>query len=260
VWSEKQNPEKTWRYDLAPHFSKLYNRARICKAKLPHVSTGEAAMNLEQARFNMIEQQIRTWEVLDQRVLDVLARVPRDAFVPPAYRGLAYADVELPLGEGEVMMAPRVEARMLQSLRLTRFDRVLEVGTGSGFVAALIARLAGQVVSVERLEAFSQQAGARLAAQGIQNVTLRVGDASRGWPDQEPYDAIAVTGSVPRLGGDFQHQLKVGGRLFVVVGEAPAMEALLITRVGEQDWSRESLFETVLPPLRGLPPRQRFVF
>ena len=217
-------------------------------------------MNLEQARFNMIEQQIRTWEVLDQRVLDVLSEVPRDAFVPAAYRAVAYADVELPLGEGELMMAPKLEARMIQSLRLTPTDRVLEVGTGSGFVTALLARLAGEVVSVERIEALSQQASVRLSAHGVQNVTLRVGDASRGWPAEGPYDAIAVTGSVPALGEDFQRQIKVGGRLFVVVGEAPAMEALLITRVAERDWSQESLFETVVAPLRGLPPRDRFVF
>ena len=217
-------------------------------------------MNLDQARFNMIEQQIRPWDVLDQKVLDVIAAIPRDAFVIPVYRQLAYADVELPLGDGEVMMEPKVEARMVQSLRLTPTDRVLEIGTGSGYATALLARLAGHVYSVERLEALSQRAAARLAEHGIQNVTLKVGDGSAGWPEQAPYDAMAVTGSLPSLDETLQRQLKLGGRLFVIVGEPPVMEALLLTRVGDNDWSRESLFDTELPPLRGLPPRERFVF
>jgi protein-L-isoaspartate(D-aspartate) O-methyltransferase len=208
----------------------------------------------------MVVQQIRPWEVLDQRVLDAISALPREAFVAPEYRALAYADTELPLGGGELMMAPRVEARMVQSLRLTPADKVLEVGTGSGYVTALLARLAGRVVSVERLETLSRQAAERLAALEITNVSLAVGDASRGWVQDAPYDAIAVTGSLPELDETFQRQLKVGGRLFVVVGEPPVMEALLITRAGERDWTRVSLFDTELPPLRGLPARERFVF
>jgi protein-L-isoaspartate(D-aspartate) O-methyltransferase len=217
-------------------------------------------MNLEQARFNMIEQQIRPWDVLDQKVLDVIRAIPREAFVAPTYRQVAYADVELPLGDGEVMMAPKVAARMVQSLRLAPSDKVLEIGTGSGYATALLARLAGHVYSVERLEALSQRAAAHLAENGIDNVTLKVGDGSGGWPEEAPYDAIAVTGSLPSLGQTLQRQLKLGGRLFVIVGEPPVMEALLLTRAGDNAWTRESLFETELPPLRGLPPRERFVF
>lgn len=219
-------------------------------------------MNLEQARFNMVEQQIRPWEVLDQRVLDAIGALPRDAFVLPELRQLAYADVALPIGYGETMMTPRLEARMAQSLRLRPTDKVLEIGTGSGFVTALLARLAGHVYSVEVVEALSRAAAERLKAQGIDNVTLAVRDGSRGWIDRAPYDAIAVTGSVPDLDAahPFELQLQVGGRLFVVVGEPPIMEAWLITRAGTKAWSRESLFDTDLPPLRGLPERQRFVF
>jgi protein-L-isoaspartate(D-aspartate) O-methyltransferase len=216
-------------------------------------------MNLEKARFNMIEQQIRTWEVLDQRVLDAMGSLPRDEFVPPTYRKLAYADVQLPLDEGQVMMPPKLEARMAQELRLTRNDSVLEVGTGSGFVTALLARLAGHVYSVEIHESLSRQAATQLAAHGIDNVTLEVGDASRGWDAHAPYDAIAVTASVAVLGNQFQKQLKLGGRLFVIVGNSPVMEALLIRRVGEGEFARESLFETDLPCLKGAEKRQEFV-
>jgi protein-L-isoaspartate(D-aspartate) O-methyltransferase len=217
-------------------------------------------MNLEQARFNMVEQQIRPWDVLDQRVLDAVAAVPRDVFVPDAYRQLAYADIEIPLGEGEVMMAPKVEGRMLQALRLRPTDRVLEVGTGSGFVTALLARLSAHVRSVERVEAFSRRADERLAAQGVGNVTLEVGDGRGGWPERGPFDAIAMTGSLPEVDEALLRQLAPGGRLFVVIGVPPVMEALLMTRVGDTDWARESLFETELPPLRGLPTRESFVF
>lgn len=216
-------------------------------------------MNLEKARFNMIQQQIRTWEVLDQRVLDAMGSLPRDEFVPPAYRKLAYADVQIPLDEGQVMMPPKLEARMAQELRLTRKDTVLEIGTGSGFVTALLARLAGHVYSVEVRESLSRQAATRLSAHGIDNVTLEVGDARRGWDAHAPYDAIAVTGSVAVLEDRFQNQLRLGGRLFVIVGDSPVMEALLIRRVGEHDFARESLFETDLPWLNGAEKRQEFV-
>jgi protein-L-isoaspartate(D-aspartate) O-methyltransferase len=217
-------------------------------------------MNLEQARFNMVEQQIRTWDVLDQRVLDAMMLVPRDAFAPPEYRALAYADVELPIGHGEAMMTPKLEARIVQSLRLTPSDRVLEIGTGSGFLTALLAHLGGHVYSMEVHADLSRVAATRLDALGLANVTLTVGDGSRGWLDHAPYDAIAVTGSLPALDDTLSLQLKVGGRLFVVVGEPPVMEGLLIARVSDREWSRESLFDTQLAPLRGLPSRQKFVF
>jgi len=216
-------------------------------------------MNLEKARFNMIEQQIRPWEVLDQRVLDRMAVLPRDEFVPPEFRKLAFADIRIPIGEGQVMMTPKVEARMAQELRLAAEDRVLEIGTGSGFVTALLAGLAHQIYSVEVHASLSQAAAARLSAHGVDNVALEVGDAARGWEAHGPYDAIAVTGSVPMLEDHFQSQLKMGGRLFVIVGESPVMEALLIERLSERDFACHSLFETDLPPLAGIERPQEFV-
>ncbi len=217
-------------------------------------------MNLEQARFNMIEQQIRTWDVLDQRVLDTIAGLPRDEFVPEAYRRLAYADMNVPLGNNQVMMTPKMEARLLQELRLQPHDTVLEIGTGSGYVTGLLARLADHVYSVEISPELSSAAEARLATHGIENVTLHVGDGSHGWVDHEPYDAIAVTGSMPLFPEALAKQLAAGGRLFVIVGDSPVMEALVVTRVGDSDWSRESLFDTDLPALEGAPRPERFVF
>lgn len=216
-------------------------------------------MNLDQARFNMVEQQIRTWEVLDQRVLDLMAQVPREDFVPPAYRNLAFADTCVPLDHGETMMVPRVEARMLQALQVEPSDRILEVGTGSGFVTALLARLGGHVTSVEIHESLKSTAQEKLAAHGIENVDVYLGDGCRGWDRAAPYDVIAVTGSLPAPEEAFQQSLAVGGRLFMVVGEAPAMEALLISRVGETHWVTECLFETVLPRLVGVEEPKRFI-
>lgn len=216
-------------------------------------------MNIEQARFNMVEQQIRTWEVLDQQVLDLMAEVPREDFVPAAYRNLAFADTCIPLEHGQSMMVPRVEARMLQALQVERDDRILEVGTGSGFVTALLARLGGHVTSIEILEALSSSARTKLDAHGIENVDLYTGDASHGWERAAPYDVIAVTGSLPVPEDRFQNNLAVGGRLFIVVGREPAMQALLITRNSESQWASECLFETVLPPLVGVEEPERFV-
>ncbi len=216
-------------------------------------------MNIEQARFNMVEQQIRTWDVLDQQVLDLMAEVPREDFVPAAYRNLAFADTCIPLGHGQSMMAPRVEARMLQALQVERDHRILEVGTGSGFVTALLARLGGHVTSVEIVDSLSSSARAKLDAHGIENFDLYTGDASHGWERSAPYDIIAVTGSLPVPEDSFQNSLAVGGRLFVVVGREPAMRALLITRSSESQWASECLFETVLPPLAGVQEPERFV-
>ena len=216
-------------------------------------------LDFEKARFNMIEQQIRTWEVLDRRVLDVVASLPREDFVPERYRRLAYADLSLPIGHDQVMMPPKVEARMLQALDVQPADKVLEVGTGSGFVTACLARLGGHVHSVEILESFLGPARRRLEAHGITNVTLENGDAARGWSRHAPYDVIAVTGSLPEMEEAFKLQLAVGGRLFVIVGEEPVMEARLYTRVGEDAWSMDSLFETVVPPLINAPRPRRFV-
>ena len=216
-------------------------------------------MNIEQARFNMVEQQIRTWEVLDQQVLDLMAAVPREDFVPAAYRNLAFADACIPLDHGQTMMFPRVEARMLQALQVQPGDRILDVGTGSGFVTALLARLGGHVTSIEIHDSLRADAQAKLDAHAIENVALTTGDASRGWERAAPYDVIAVTGSLPVPEESFQNSLAVGGRLFVIVGQEPAMEALLITRMSESQWATESLFETVVPPLTGVEEPERFV-
>lgn len=216
--------------------------------------------NIEQARFNMVEQQIRPWDVLDPRVLDLISATPREAFVPEAYRNLAFADLNIPLGHGQVMMAPKVEARILQTLGVRHTDSVLEVGTGSGYLTACLAALGGHVVSVEIVPEFKYAAQKRLAERGIGNVTLRVGDASQGWDPARRYDVIAVTGSLPMYTDAYQKQLSVGGRLFVIVGQAPVMEALLVTRTAPDGWTRESLFETDLPPLLNAPVPPRFEF
>jgi protein-L-isoaspartate(D-aspartate) O-methyltransferase len=217
-------------------------------------------MNVEQARFNMIEQQIRTWEVLDERVLSVLAEIPREKFVPEEHSKLAFADLSIPLPHGEEMMPPKVEARMLQTLSVRPDDVVLEVGTGSGYTTALLAAMAKQVYSVEIHPDLSASAQAKLAAMGIRNVTLDVGDAALGWDKHAPYDVIAITGSCPTLPDWYKNSLKIGGRMFVVVGERPIMEAMLITRTGDNAWSQESLFETDLRALVNAPRPQHFVF
>src|SRR5262245_47939385 len=210
----------------------------------------------------MIEQQIRPWEVLDQRTLDLFDAVHREDFVPAEFRHFALSDTGIPLPHGEVTMAPKVEARMIQSLAIAPGDRVLEIGTGCAFVTALLARVAAEVHSVDIHSEFIETARAKLGRSGPGNVTLHCGDAARGWPAAAPYDAIAVTGSVPTAAHAtvFERELRVGGRLFVITGEPPVMDAVLVTRVGEREWARESLFETVLPPLLHLAPVSRFRF
>jgi protein-L-isoaspartate(D-aspartate) O-methyltransferase len=216
------------------------------------VSTGQmAVMNqaqIEQARFNMIEQQVRTWDVLDQQVLDTMNGVPREAFVPERYASLAFADTNIPLGHEQVMMAPSLEGRLLQALAIEPQHSILEVGTGSGYLTACLARLGRHVTSMDIMPDFIEAAGERLAGQGIANVTLQAGDALKD-SGAARYDLIAVTGSLPVLRQQFHHNLEIGGRLFVISGELPIMEAGLITRVDEAHWSRESLFETCIPPL-----------
>ena len=216
-------------------------------------------MNFERARFNMVEQQVRPWEVLDRTVLDLLERAPRDAFVPEAYRRLAYADTAIPIGDGEVMLSPRVEGRLLQALRIEPEERVLEIGTGRGYLTYLLAQCAAHVTSVEIRPALAEQARANLAAHRVGNATVEVGDGRRGREREAPYDAIAVGGSMPVPEAAFEEQLTVGGRLFVVVGTAPAMEAMVVHRTAEHEWVRESMFETVLPPLVGAEAPRRFV-
>lgn len=216
--------------------------------------------DIERNRFFMVEQQIRTWEVLDPVVLDLLMRVHREDFVPPAHRALAFAEMEIPLGHGEVMLSPKVEARMLQELMIKNTDAVLEVGTGSGYMTALLASLARHVYSVEIVPDFTRTAASRLSAAGISNVTLETGDAARGWDKHGPYDVIVLTGSVPVLPEAFQQSLNVGGRLIAVVGEAPVMQARLITRTQGNACNTVTLFETCIPSLKNALQPQRFAF
>lgn len=217
-------------------------------------------MNIEQARFNMIEQQIRPWEVLDPQVLDLLFVVKREDFVPAAYRSLAFADMEIPLGDGQVMLAPKIEARLLQELGVRKTDKVLEIGTGSGYMAALLAARAEHVVTVEKLPELAAFARRNLEAAGVSNVTVETGDGARGWPQRGPYDVIVLSGSVPALPTEILKQLRVGGRLAAVVGEAPVMEAQMVTCTAEGTYNTVNLFETVVPALSGVAPKSHFEF
>ena len=218
-------------------------------------------MNLEQARFNMVEQQIRTWEVLDQDVLDLLYLVPREEFVPLQHRSLAFSDIHIPLGEGESMWEPKMEARVLQELTVRKStDRVLEVGTGSGYLTALLAHRAAHVYSVEVKPALAEFGRRNLERHGAENITLEVGDAARGWSVHAPYEVIVLTGSSPLLPRAFLEQLVVGGRLFAVIGEAPAMSARLVVCTAPGAYHSTDLFETVIAPLVNAeqPPQFRF--
>jgi protein-L-isoaspartate(D-aspartate) O-methyltransferase len=206
-------------------------------------------MNIEQARFNMIEQQIRPWEVLDPEVLDLLFVVKREDFVPAAYRNLAFADMEIPIGSGQVMLAPRVEARLLQELGIRNTDKVLEIGTGSGYMAALLAARADHVVTVESRPEIGEFARQNLERAGVANVTIEIGDGAIGWAQRGSYDAIVVSGALPSLPDALLKQLRLGGRLAAIVGEAPVMEAQLVTCSAEGVYNTINLFETVVPAL-----------
>jgi protein-L-isoaspartate(D-aspartate) O-methyltransferase len=216
-------------------------------------------MDFEQARFNMVEQQIRPWDVLDPTVLDLLTQVRREEFVPPQYRNLAFTDMEIPLGDGECMLAPKLEARLIQEAEVQPTDRVLEIGTGSGYMAALLGRLARHVCTVDIVAAFVEQARRRFAEHDIRNVVAEVGDAARGWDTHAPYDAILITGSLPLLPEAFERVLAPGGRLIAILGDPPIMTAYRIRRVGD-GFSREGLFETNVKALRNAPQPARFVF
>jgi len=206
-------------------------------------------MNFDRARFNMVEQQVRPWEVLDTQVLEVMETVHREDFVPVRYRKLAFADLSIPLPQGQFMMCPKVEGRMLQALALKDDDTALEIGTGSGFITACLSGLARRVVSVEIFEELHAEACIRLQDKHMHNVELFVGDAMSGWQPEQAHDVVVVTGSVAEIPEAFRGWVNPGGRLFVVRGKSPAMEALLLTRVGVSDWREESLFETDLQRL-----------
>jgi len=202
-------------------------------------------MNVEQARFNMIEQQIRPWDVLDQGVLSLLAVVKREDFVPPAYKALAFVDTEIPLPHGQCMLTPKVEARLLQELKVHKHERVLEVGTGSGHMAALLGHKAQQVVSMELQPELAAMARANLQREGMGNVVVHEGDGSRGLPDEAPFDVILLSGSVAEVPSALLAQLKVGGRLAAIVGQLPIMRATLFTRNDEQNFASVQMFDTV---------------
>lgn len=207
-------------------------------------------MEIEIARHNMIEQQIRTWEVFDQNILDTIQALPREDFMPTEFRQLALADTCIPLAHGQQTMAPKTEARMLQSLDLKPADKVLEIGTGSGYVTALLGKLCREVISLDIFPDFTENAESRLRQHGINNVQLINKDGISGYREQAPYDAIVITGSISKMIDDFRLQLAEGGRLFVIIGISPVMEATLFTRSSDV-YSRTVLYETDAPALIG---------
>jgi protein-L-isoaspartate(D-aspartate) O-methyltransferase len=217
-------------------------------------------LDMEQARFNMIEQQIRPCEVLEGRILDLLKHVRREHFVPEGKREMSFMDMEIPLGHGVSMWQPKLEARAVQELHLGRLDKVLEVGTGSGYLTALLSLLAGHVTSVEIVPELSAMAKKHLHAYHRGNIALEVGDASRGWGGGTSYDVIVLTGSTPVLPAVFQNSLNIGGRLFAIVGDAPVMEARLITRIAKDTFETTDIMEACVAPLQNALQPKRFVF
>lgn len=217
-------------------------------------------MNIEQARFNMIEQQIRPWNVLDQDVLDLLHVVKREQFVPAAYQNLAFADVEIPLPGGAAMLAPKFEARILQEVGVRKHETVLEIGTGSGYMAALLAHRAAKVTTVEINPETAELAKKNLANAGIHNVTVETGNGAEGWAKGAPYDVIVISGALEVLPEAFLKQVKVGGRIAAIIGQAPVMEASIITRTGENTYSTIKVFETNVRYLTGAPVPSHFQF
>jgi protein-L-isoaspartate(D-aspartate) O-methyltransferase len=218
------------------------------------------SLNFEAARQTMIKSQMRTWHVHDDRILDLIARMPRQDYVPAASRNLAYVDMNISLGHGEVMMTPKTEARLVQELEIDPKDKILEIGTGSGYVTALLANLGRHVVSVEIRPEFTTEAATKLARHGIRNITLEVGDGARGWDRQKPYDVILITGSLPILPEAFRDSLAPGGRLIAIVGQSPVMEVKRIRRLDGNIFTEDSLFDTDLPPLQNVIEPARFVF
>ncbi|WP_244814058.1 protein-L-isoaspartate O-methyltransferase [Caballeronia sp. Lep1P3] len=217
-------------------------------------------MNIEQARFNMIEQQIRPWEVLDQDVLNLLSIVKRENYVPAAYRNIAFADLEIPLPGGERMLAPKLEARILQELMVHKGETVLEIGAGSGYMAALLAHRGRSVTTVEISPELAELAKQNLAANGVTNAQVVVGDGARGWNQGAPFDVICVSGGLPVMPQEFLELLNIGGRIAAFVGVAPVMEAQIITRIDENQYRVSAVFETFVAPLKNAlhPPAFKF--
>lgn len=219
-----------------------------------------ATMNLEQARHNMVEQQIRPWQVLDNQVLDLIASLPRELFVTEDYQDFAYIDSQIPLEHGQCMMSPKEEARMLQALRIQKSDVILEIGTGSGYCSALLASLGHKVYSVDIIEDFIKQAEQKTEKLGLTNIIFEEGDAANGWPHYKPYDVIAITGGFYQLPESYKRSLRIGGRLFCIEGEKPAMTAKLITRLADDEWHEQPLFETEIPLLINIKQAEKFIF
>ena len=217
-------------------------------------------MNVEQARFNMIEQQIRPWDVLESSVLELLAVIRREDFVPADHRNLAFMDTEVPLSGGQSMLAPRVEARLLQELKIARHEKVLEVGTGSGFMAAMLGHKAQRVETMEIDPQLAEQAAAKLKRAGLANVRVHQADGSQGLASEAPFDAILLSGSVAEVPQALLAQLKIGGRLVAIVGAEPMMVAQIVTRKGESEYEAQSLFDVVVPRLVGFAEKSAFAF
>jgi protein-L-isoaspartate(D-aspartate) O-methyltransferase len=217
-------------------------------------------MNFDQARFNMVEQQVRPWEVLDARVLELLESTHREDFVPVRYRKMAFADIAIPLDHGQTMMKPVVEGRLLQALELKNDETVLEIGTGSGFITACLAKMAKHVVSVDIYEQFSKEAASRLKEIRLENVEFATGDVMNGWQPEQAHDVVVVTGSVQEIPDHFRGWVNPGGRLFVICGDSPAMEAKILTKLNATEWREESLFETDLARLVNAEKAPEFEF
>ncbi len=217
-------------------------------------------MNVEQARFNMIEQQIRPWDVLDTSILDLLSVVRREDFVPAEHKAQAFMDIEIPLGQGRMLLAPRVEARLVQDLSLSKRDAVLQIGVGTGYVTALIAHKARRVIAVDSDAELAKAARTNLRNASVNNAEVIQADALAGYPAQGPYDAILLTGSVAEVPQNLLDQLKTGGRLLAIVGQEPIMQATLHTRVSDTQFTRQALFDTVAPRLAGYSEPSQFKF
>jgi len=217
-------------------------------------------MNIDQARFNMIEQQIRPWNVLDQDVLDLLVVVKREEFVPPACKNLAFADTEIPLGHGEAMFSPKLEARLLQEIQLKKHETVLEIGAGSGYMAALLAYKGRSVTTVEIVPELKAMAEANLARAGVTNAKVELGNGARGWANGAPFDVIVISGALEVLPDAFLKQVKVGGRIAAIIGEAPSMSANIITRVSETAYDTVKVFETNVRYLQSAETLSHFEF